>query len=93
MKINLNITFMKLPENYLDLTSVLLSHLLTEPAPHNNLALRQQLTEKIKAEDFGELIAYALKQNLIYISNIPGNKAYLLTNSGKNFIHKNATAH
>ncbi|KAA5547481.1 hypothetical protein [Adhaeribacter rhizoryzae] len=83
---------MKLPENYLDLTCILLSHLLTEPAPHNNLALRQQLTEKIKAEDFGELIAYALKQNLIYINNMPGSKAYLLTTSGKSFIQKNTAA-
>ena len=93
MKFNLNITSMKLPENYLDLTCILLSHLLNEPAPHNNFALRQQLTNKIKAEDFGELIAYALKQNLIYISNTAGNKAYLLTNRGKNFIQKNAAAH
>lgn len=83
---------MKLPENYRNLTCILLSHLLTEPAPHTNLALRQQLTEKIKAEDFEELIAYALKQNLIYINSMPGNKAYLLTNSGKNFIQRNNPA-
>lgn len=82
---------MKLPENYLDLTCILLSHLLTEPSPHNNLVLSQQLTNKIKAEELGELIAYALKQNLIYIENTPGQKAYLLTNSGKSFVQKNAT--
>ncbi|MDB5263126.1 MAG: hypothetical protein JWQ14_2407 [Adhaeribacter sp.] len=82
---------MKLPENYLDLTCVLLSHLQTEPSPHNNQALRSQLTEKIKIEEFGELMAYALKQNLIYINAAPGNTAYILTNSGKSFIQKNAS--
>ena len=73
---------MKLPENYQNLTFILLSHLQTQPAPHNNAVLRQQLGEKIKSEDIGELIAYALKQNLVYINFVDGNV-------GKMFIQKN----
>ncbi len=80
---------MKLPENYKDLTVVLLSHLQTESAPHTSSGLREQLTTKIKSEDIGELVAYALKQNLIYINYELGQVTYKLTNMGKLFVQRN----
>jgi len=83
---------MKLPENYQDLTYILLLHLQAEPSPHKNESLRSQLSESIKIDEFGELMAYALKQNLIYVNYTNGATAYKLTSKAQKFIQVNASS-
>lgn len=79
---------MKLPENYQSLTFILLNHLQNEPLPQNNEALRSQLSHQIKGEEFGELIAYSLKNNLLYINYLNGQSNYVLTSKAVAFIQK-----
>ncbi|WP_026464578.1 hypothetical protein [Adhaeribacter aquaticus] len=81
---------MKLPENYESLTCVLLSHIEKEPAPHTNVMLRDKLTDKIKSEEIGDLIAYALKQNFIYVNFSEGILAYELTSRAHLYLRKNS---